>query len=185
MIILTEEQFKEILPCASDCVVYNKVKYNSVLEAILNKDFILNNPTVEEFDCYYVFDYEAGVSELLRKLNPEHIFVWHFFGIDTYVLLNIEALDNQSERNKTPESLMIEVLSFLLKELNSTIKTPEGEISYQDLGGKFLNNIMKHELMGNASISGVSIRKWIDILSKINKEDDLKCHIISEKIGAF
>jgi hypothetical protein len=168
-----------------DFVVYDTSKYNSVLEAIIKKDIIKNEITVSNEDCYYVYDYEHGISNMLNQLNPNLKFVWQYFGLDTYELLHLDINEKKydTERELTPEILLLAALSTLLNDVDGVISTPEGLISNEELDAKYLPMIMKHELSGNATVKGLSIRKWLEIMKE--ESSDLIKHTVSEKIGLF
>jgi len=185
----TPEQIEESKIKDTYCIVYDKSKYSSPIDAMMAKDFIDNkNIEVPSFDLYHIYDYRNGINDILSELNKNLVFVWQYYGINVFELHDLHInQDFDSERDLTAEILLENTLQFILNDLKCGINVSGEILMPNDINCYMSDEFMMKDLVGEVDIMGLSIRTWINLLTTTtqNTEKNLLKFVIAEKVILF
>jgi hypothetical protein len=172
MQIFSEEDFNKIKAFNSEITMYDCEKFKTPVDAILANEAHIVSPEFDTADFSHVMDFYTGAYHIVKALKKDNmVFSYLYYGYDIVRDLIDQDKQFRSDRDVEAYDYMVAFLANLITSLETDIVL-SGNKSFtnEDLDSDAIDEIFKADYLGQASISGISIRTAI----KIAEKDELK-----------
>jgi hypothetical protein len=189
MQIFSEEDFIKIKAFNSAITMYDSKKFKTPVDAILANEAHIVSPEFDTEDFSHIMDFYTGAYHIVKALNKDNmVFSYLYYGYDVVRDLIDQDKQFRSDRDVEAYDYMVAFLVNLITSLESNIVLSENKsFTSEDLDSDAIYEIFKADYLGQASISGISIRTAIEVAEKDelqskNKIDSVKKYIEEHKV---